>query len=254
MFSPRSIPGWTTKTAHIGKMDISSGHKVRRVYQSRAGDVVGSVGSPNSNCSIPSLHQACKPSAHLVPSMGTSISEHTGTTPPCQPCMNSIFPSTQAHFKHLVASCASLHSNPHTRAPHFLHLILPQYPQLSQNWRSGGAPAGGGAAWLAAYDNGGEESNVSSSFGSSGGGIRSSTERSASSLKWLLSSWCAVLGPGVVSTGVAGVASPDADVKMLCLLLALTAPLATVPAILEVVAVNCPSCASSSSSQCLICL
>lgn len=35
-------------------------------------------------------------------------------------------PVRQAHFKHLVASCASLHSSPQTLAPHFRHLIVPQ--------------------------------------------------------------------------------------------------------------------------------
>ena len=112
-----------------------------------------------------------------------------------------------AHFKHLVASCASLHSNPHTRAPHFRHFIVPQYPQLSQNCRCGGPPAGGGAAWLAAYDNGGAERRASSSAGFSGGGIERSMESSASSLPKSGFSeddaW-GIEGPGVASEGVGG--------------------------------------------------
>jgi hypothetical protein len=118
---------------------------------------------------------------------------------------------SHAHFKHLVASCASLHSIPHTRAPHFRHFIVPQYPQLSQNCLCGGPPAGGGAAWLAAYDNGGAASKASTSAGLRGGGIERSIERSSSSLPksgWFIDgdAW-GIDGPGVDSTGVDGMES-----------------------------------------------
>jgi hypothetical protein len=156
-----------------------------------------------------------------------------------------------AHFKHLVASCASLHSNPHTLAPHFRHLICPQYPQLSQNCLCGGPPAGGGAAWLAAYESGGAARKASSSAGFNGAGIERSIESSASSAEAFSSrdGVCAIAAnPGVTSTGVAGT-----EANVLCLLSAFAAPLLawdTLP--LDVVAA-CPICASSSSSQCLIC-
>lgn len=137
------------------------------------------------------------------------------------PCLFAA--SSHAHFKHLVASCASLHSSPHTRAPHLRHLICPQYPQLSQNCLCGGPPAGGGAAWLAAYESGGAASSASSSAGLIGGGIESSMESSASSAFASSSrdGVCAMAaGPGVASAGVAGT-----EAKALCLRDACAAPL-----------------------------
>jgi hypothetical protein len=53
---------------------------------------------------------------------------------------------TQANFLRQSKSCASLHSRPQTRFPHFKHLTLPQYPHISQNFRCGGANGGGGDA------------------------------------------------------------------------------------------------------------
>jgi hypothetical protein len=157
-----------------------------------------------------------------------------------------------AHFKHLVASCASLHSNPQTLAPHFRHLICPQYPQLSQNCRCGGPPAGGGAAWLAAYESGGAARRASSAAGSSGGGIDRSIESSASSADAFSSrdGVCAIAeSPGVASPGVAGT-----EANVLCRLNACAAPLLACATLPLAVVAACPICASSSSSQCLICL
>ena len=158
-----------------------------------------------------------------------------------------------AHFKHRVASCASLHSSPHTLAPHFLHLICPQYPQLSQNCRCGGPPVGGGAAWLAAYESGGAARRASSSAGLSSGGMVRSMESSASSAFALSSrdGVCATAaGLGVASTGVAGT-----EAIVLCFRnAACAAPLPPACDMLPLeAAATCPSCASSSSSQCLIC-
>jgi hypothetical protein len=155
---------------------------------------------------------------------------------------------SQAHFKHLVASCASLHSIPHTLAPHLRHRIVPQYPQLSQNCLCGGPPAGGGAAWLAAYDSGGAARSASSSTGFSGGGIERSMERSVSSSPMM--GKCGEVdeggmdGPGVASVGVAGM-----EMMVLCRRIlrgAAVAPRGTGACCC------CASCASSSSSQCLI--
>jgi hypothetical protein len=173
---------------------------------------------------------------------------------PQSPPVPSFYPSQSlyAHFKHLVASCASLHSNPHTLAPHFLHFIVPQYPQLSQNCLCGGPPAGGGAAWLAAYDNGGAARSASSSAGFSGGGIARSIDSSASSLpKSVLmeeDEACGMEGPGVASDGVGGTEANVLCRRCDCALLreAVVAPRGTGACCC------CASWASSSSSQCLI--
>jgi hypothetical protein len=156
-----------------------------------------------------------------------------------------------AHFKHLVASCASLHSKPHTLAPHLRHFIVPQYPQLSQNCLCGGPPAGGGATWLAAYDKGGAASSASSSAGFNGGGIERSIDNSASSLpnsRFIAGDGCGIDGPGVASEGVCGMEANVLWRRRDCAVL--REPVAALRG--TGACCCCASCASSSSSQCLI--
>lgn len=153
---------------------------------------------------------------------------------------------TQAHFKHLVASCASLHSSPQTLAPHFRHLIVPQYPQLSQNCLCGGPLAGGGAAKLCEYGSGGALSKASRVAGLSGGGIRSDTSRSASSEAASMS----MRDGGAVGAGVASV-----EVGGIVLCLRSDCGFRAFIVSLRSGGACCCSAswASSSSSQCLIC-
>lgn len=166
-----------------------------------------------------------------------------------QPLLSPRFPrpSHQAHFKHLVASCASLHSSPHTLAPHFRHLIVPQYPQLSQNCLCRGPPAGDGAAKLCEYGSGGALSKASSVAGLSGGGIELDTSSSASSDAASMS----IRGGGAVG---AGVASVDVGGMVLCLRSCCALRIPVVSLRNGGACCCCASCASSSSSQCLICL
>jgi hypothetical protein len=150
-----------------------------------------------------------------------------------------------------VASCASLHSKPHTLAPHLRHFIVPQYPQLSQNCLCGGPPPGGGATWLAAYDKGGAASSASSSAGFNGGGIERSIDNSASSLpnsRLIAGESCGIGGPGVASEGVCGMEANVLWRRRDCAVL--REPAAALRG--TGACCCCASCASSSSSQCLI--
>ena len=154
--------------------------------------------------------------------------------------------SSQAHFKHLVASCASLHSSPQTLAPHFRHLIVPQYPQLSQNCLCGGPPAGGGAEKLCEYGSGGALSKASRVAGFSGGGNRPDTSSNASSEAASMSmrEGCAV-GAGVASVELGGIVlCLSSDCAFRTFVVSLRSGRACC---------CCASWASSSSSQCLIC-
>lgn len=159
--------------------------------------------------------------------------------------------SPHAHFKQRVASCASLHSIPHTLAPHFRHLIFPQYPQLSQKCRCGGPPAGGGATCEAAYDSGGAASSASSSAWLTGGGIWVSMASRGSSSRPMREAGFVSVGAGGAGVASEGVGGTEATVLERRSGWAARRD-AVVAARGRGACCARASCASSSSSQCLI--